>query len=251
MEERLEEWGERVGLVCGGSGQEGYFTTIGGKMLDPKVPIQGLGLADGMEVVYHVRLRGGGYGGNGKGGTGGSRPAVPGEWTCTTCWATRCWPVKTTCYQCGTARNDGGGRKDAGAGGVGAQAGVDTAMGRVVGPNGRNQVRVPGGDPTYRVNQGRKAGVGGKAGFLGVGGGKGNVTPGAGVGVGGGTVGVEAPLPVVVVYTDRDKILQTVELMKGLLGEEVGSAILEVVQGHLCRISSSPKLLLRTLSTCV
>ena len=82
----------------------------------------------------------------------------------------------TTCYQCGTARNDGGGRKEAGAGVFGAQAGVDTAMGRVVGPNGRNQVRVPGGDPTYRVNQGRKVGMGGKVGFLGGGGNKGNGT---------------------------------------------------------------------------
>ena len=52
-------------------------------MLDPKVPIGGLRVLDGTEVVYQERLRGGGYGGGGKGGVGGSRPAVPGEWTCT------------------------------------------------------------------------------------------------------------------------------------------------------------------------
>ena len=141
---------ERVGLSGGDSGQDGYYTTIGGRMLDPKVPIGRLGIQDGMEVVYQVRLRGGGYGGGGKGGTGGNRPVVPGEWACTTCWAPRCWPVKTTCYQCGTPRDGGAGRKDAVAGGLGAQAGVGTAMGRLVGPTGRNQVHVPGGDPTYR-----------------------------------------------------------------------------------------------------
>ena len=82
---------------------------------------------------------------------------IPGEWTCTTCWATRCWPVKSTCYQCGTPRDGGTGGGQAGAGGVGAQAGVGTAMGRVIGPTGRNQVRAPGGDPTHRVNHVRNS----------------------------------------------------------------------------------------------
>ena len=78
VQESLVEWYERIGLGCGDSGRDGYFTTIGGKILDPKVPIGKLGLVDGTEVVYQVRLRGGGYGGNGKGGvrrqqTGGAR----------------------------------------------------------------------------------------------------------------------------------------------------------------------------------
>ena len=65
--ESLAGWHERIGLNSGDSGQKGYFTTIGGKILDPKVPIKGLGLVDGMEVVYHGRLRGGGYGGMARG----------------------------------------------------------------------------------------------------------------------------------------------------------------------------------------
>ena len=155
------------------------------------MPIGRLGIGDGTEVVYQKRLRGGGYrgggyGGGGKGGTGGNRPAIPRERTCTTGWAPRCWPVKTTCYQYGTPRDGGVGRKDAGAGGLGAQAEVGTAMGgtKLLGPTGRNQVHVPGGDPTYRVNQARNSGAGGRV-FLGGGGVKGNVTPGVGK-VGGG-----------------------------------------------------------------
>ena len=154
--ETLGKWHERVGLSGGDSGQDGYYTTIGGRMLDPKVPIGRLGIQDGMEVVYQVRLRGGGYGGGG-----------------------------------GTPRDGGAGRKDAGAGGLVAQAGVGTAMGRLVGPTGRNQVHVPGGDPTYPVNQARSSGVGGKG--LGGGGVKGNVTP---VGAGKADAVAGAPLPV-------------------------------------------------------
>ena len=77
LAEDLKEWCERIGLSCGNSGRNGYFTTIGGKTLDPKVPIGRLGLVDGTEVLYQVRLRGGGYGGGGKEGwreqTGDSR----------------------------------------------------------------------------------------------------------------------------------------------------------------------------------
>ena len=267
--ESLGEWHERIGLNSGDSGQDGYFTTIGGKILDPK-------------VVYQKRLRGGGYGGGGKGGTGGNRPVIlgarvggwgggsvpgalarwgvrrgrkggnrpviPGEWTCTTCWAPRCWPAKTTCYQCGTPRDGGAGRKDAGAGGLGAQAGVGTAMGgtRLVGPTGRNQVHVPGGDPTYRVNQARNSGAGGRF-FFGWGWCQGECDPrGRGWSWGwesGAVAG--APLPVGVVLTDRDKVLQAMDLMKGVLGEEVVAAVNNFVQGHLppqtpCTCSSLP-----------
>ena len=196
--EALKEWFERVGLSGGGSGLEGYFTTVGGKKLDPEVPIGTLGLVEGMEVVYQGRLRGGGYGGGGKGGGGSNRPVIPGEWTCTTCWAPRCWPVKTTCYQCGTARDGGAGSKGGGGGGTGAQGGGGVKGGaRVIGPNGRNQVYVSAGDPTYRVNQqGRN--VGGRGGVGVVGGGVGHVTPrgGEGVGVVGGAAAAGAPLPV-------------------------------------------------------
>ena len=237
--ESLREWHERIGLNRGDSGQDGYYTTIGGKILDPDAPVGRLGLGEGTDVIYQKRLRGGGYGGGGKGGAGGNRPAVPGEWTCTTCWAPRCWPVKTTCYQCGTPRDRGAGRKEAGAGGLGAQAGAGTAMGgtRLVGPTGRNQVHVPGGDPTHWANQARNSGTGGggRGVFAGGGGVRGNVTPGAGVGVGGGRVEatVGAPLPVGVVLMDRDKVLQAMDVIKGVLGEEVLAAVSNLVQGHL------------------
>ena len=32
-------------------------------------------------------------------------PSIPGEWTCGFCHTTKCWPVRTRCYRCGTARN--------------------------------------------------------------------------------------------------------------------------------------------------
>ena len=36
---------------------------------------------------------------------GGSRENVPGQWTCSNCFAERCWPVRIKCYQCGAPRN--------------------------------------------------------------------------------------------------------------------------------------------------
>ena len=75
--------------------------------------------------------------------------------------------------------------------------------------------------------------MGGKG--LGGGGVKGNVAPGAGVGFGAGKADAVAgaPLPVGVVMTDRDKVLQAMDIMKGVLGEEVGAAVNNLVQGHL------------------
>ena len=52
----------RLRAEAGGSGRDGYVTTKGGKMLDPMVPIDELGLGDMVEVVFHDRLRGGGFG---------------------------------------------------------------------------------------------------------------------------------------------------------------------------------------------
>ena len=31
---------------------------------------------------------------------------VPGQWTCSQCFAPRCWPVRERCYRCGAARED-------------------------------------------------------------------------------------------------------------------------------------------------
>ena len=60
------------------AGSGGYFTTFGGKILDLEVEVQTLRLVDMSEVVFHCRLRGGGFGGMGKGGC----PPGTGEWTC-------------------------------------------------------------------------------------------------------------------------------------------------------------------------
>ena len=35
----------------------------------------------------------------------GARPVIPGEWSCTLRAAQGCWPVRKTCYKCGTPRN--------------------------------------------------------------------------------------------------------------------------------------------------
>ena len=58
-EETLSEW---YGAEGGDLGLDGYFTTSGGRILAPKVPIGRLGLEGMVEVVYHGRLRGGGFG---------------------------------------------------------------------------------------------------------------------------------------------------------------------------------------------
>ena len=59
------EKGERIG-------EEGYFTTAGGKLLNSRVPVEHLGLQPGQEVVFHRRLREG-EGGGGFSGGGGAR----------------------------------------------------------------------------------------------------------------------------------------------------------------------------------
>ena len=37
---------------------------------------------------------------------GGSREDVPGQWTCSQCFAPLCWPVRKRCYRCGAAQDD-------------------------------------------------------------------------------------------------------------------------------------------------
>ena len=145
----LEEW-HVEGKVAGGTG--GYFTTVGGKIVDPAVGAGALELGDMSEVVLHRRLLGGGFGGMGKGG------CIPGagEWTCSNCGKTVCWSTRYSCYRCGVPRyfdaggfgqgNFGGGQGKGGMvrkkgsefqgqGGVGAgKSGM-----RIVGPCGRDQ----------------------------------------------------------------------------------------------------------------
>ena len=62
----LEEWfagleGENLGV-----GVDGYFTTLGGKMFNPRVEISRLGLGGLQEVVFHGRLKGGACKGAGR-----------------------------------------------------------------------------------------------------------------------------------------------------------------------------------------
>ena len=119
-------------------GLDGYFTTLGGKVLNSKVGIGSLGLGSFQEVVFHCRLRGGANKGAGR----GDFPSV-GEWQCSFCMAPHCWQTKTSCYRCGAARywesgvmgqgNLGGfvGKGGAFAGGVSGQAGVFLGQGSV------------------------------------------------------------------------------------------------------------------------
>ena len=123
----LEGWfASQADLV----GLDGYFTTLGGKVLNSKIGIGSLGLGSFQEVVFHCRLRGGANKGAGR----GDFPSV-GEWQCSFCMAPHCWQTKTSCYRCGAARywesgvmgqgNLGGfvGKGGAFAGGVPGQAG--------------------------------------------------------------------------------------------------------------------------------
>ena len=238
----LEEWfagreGENSGM-----GVDGYFTTLGGRMFNPKVEISRLGLDGLQEVVFHGRLKGGA----GKGAGRVDSPNV-GEWQCSFCMAPHCWHTKMACYRCGTPRHwesgvlgQGGSEGLAGKGGglVGGcsgkaagffgQGSVASAMGgtRIIGPTGRDLAYVPRGEPTFRKGNGAKgngragvdtgAGVGSR--FLSeVAGGSG----GEAVGRSGGTEQVPSgPLP-----SQRDQAGSALRALVGLLGLEVGAEV--------------------------
>ena len=238
----LEEWfAGREGRISG-VGADGYFTTLGGKVLSPRVEVSGLGLGGLQEVVFHGRLKGGA-------GKGAGRVDMPnvGEWQCSFCMAPHCWHAKMACYRCGTPRywesgvmGQGSPRGFTGkgggfAGGVSGQAAgffgqgsVANAMGgaRIVGPTGRDQAYVPRGEPTFRKGGGVKgggkggvdtgAGVGGK--FLPevVGGGGGEA-----VGRGGGTGQVPSGPP----PSHRDQAVSALQALIGLLEPAVGAQV--------------------------
>ena len=67
---------------------------MNGKVLDLRSTLRFCGINGGCTVHIHYRLR------------GGSREDVPGQWTCSQCFAPRCWPVRKRCYRCGAARED-------------------------------------------------------------------------------------------------------------------------------------------------
>ena len=67
---------------------------MGGKIVDHALKLETLGITSNYTVSFFLRLR------------GGSRENVPGLWTCTNCFAERCWPVRVRCYRCGEPRNN-------------------------------------------------------------------------------------------------------------------------------------------------
>ena len=93
----LDEWFASQADL--GVGLDGYFTTLGGKVLNSKVGIGSLGLGSFQEVVFHCRLRGGANKGSGR----VDSPNL-GEWQCSFCMAPHCWQTKMACYRCGTPR---------------------------------------------------------------------------------------------------------------------------------------------------
>ena len=219
---------------------DGYFTTKGGRVLNSQLPAGRLGLHGSQEVVLQGRLRGGGYSGGGKGVRGGGGNSVAaGDWTCGICNQTGCWNAKPTCYRCGAPRqpNQGSsGLASLGGWDMGGryQGGVGSGMGssRVVGPTGRDQSSVPGGNPTHRKGpqpggKGRNKvggdtgagvgfGFGTGGGLMGGGGGGDNGNAFAWLGGGG---GVGNPLPPGMVVSERDRYQVCVDLLKGLLKE--------------------------------
>ena len=246
----LDEWfAGQAGL---GGGLDGYFATLGGKVLNSKVGISSLGLGSFQEVVFHGRLRGGANKGSGR----VDSPNL-GEWQCSFCMA----PPKMACYRCGTPRywesgvmGQGSPRGFTGkgggfAGGVSGQAAgffgqgsVANAMSgaRIVGPTGRDQAYVPRGEPTFRKGDGAKgggkgvfdtgAGVGGK--FLPevVGGGGGEVGKGAGTGQ-----VPSGPPP-----SHRDQAVSALQVLVGLLEPAVGAQVRGLVEGLLPPKPASP-----------
>ena len=96
----LAQWffgGKRVGDM------DGYFSTIGRRILNSEAEVCNLGLGHLSEVFFHGRLLGGSFAGMGQGG------CVPGtgefgQWTCSNCGKTDCWSTRKSCYRCGCPR---------------------------------------------------------------------------------------------------------------------------------------------------
>ena len=241
LEQKLGDLFGEGFLLHGELAEEGYFATLGGRLLDSNKSVANLGLQQGQEVVFHRRLRGGGFSGGGKGAREGRANSVAaGDWTCGNCHQPGCWNARSTCYRCGAPRYQSqglSGQANSGARDMEGryQSGVGTGMGgyRVIGPNGRDQSYIPGGNPTQRKGpqpggKGRNK-VGGDTGAgVGVGFGTGGgVVGGGGRGdnrsafswLGGGG-GVGNPLPPGIVPSERDQAQFCVEHLKGLLKDE-------------------------------
>ena len=78
-----------------GYGSEGYAVR-GTRTLRPGDSFQQNGIESGMTVRLLFRLRG---------GSGANNVDIPGQWQCSFCHATRCWPTRKRCYRCDTPRD--------------------------------------------------------------------------------------------------------------------------------------------------
>ena len=243
----LEEWfaGREEGNL--GVGVDGFFSTLGGKILNSKAEISRLGLGGLQEVVFHGRLKGGAGKGAGRVDTHNV-----GEWQCSFCLAPHCWNTRMACYKCGTPRywesgvlgqggpgelvGKGGGFGRGGSGkaaGFFGQGGVASAMGgtRIIGPTGRDQAYVPRGEPTFRKGNGAK------------GNGRGGVDTGAGVGsrflseVAGGSGG-EAVGRSGGTGQVRDQAVSALRALVGLLEPAVGAQVRGLVEGFVASKTS-------------
>ena len=77
-----------LGLVAGVMGMDVY-AMAGGRIVNHSLSLESLGISSNCTESFFSRLR------------GGSRENVSGQWTCSNCFAERCWPVRTKCYWCG------------------------------------------------------------------------------------------------------------------------------------------------------
>ena len=67
-----------LGLVAG---VMDTYAMVGGKVVDHSLSLECIGITPNCTVSFFSRLR------------GGSRDNVPGQWTCSFCFAERCWPL--------------------------------------------------------------------------------------------------------------------------------------------------------------
>ena len=86
-----------------GEGQDGYFSTIGGRNLNSEAEVCTLVLGHLSEVVFHRRLLGGSVAGMGQGGCVPSTGEF-GQWTCSNCGKSDSWSTRYSCYRCGCPR---------------------------------------------------------------------------------------------------------------------------------------------------
>ena len=124
-----------LGLVVGlGEHDDDVHAMVSGKRVDLNTRLALGGITPSCMVYICAMMR------------GGSLKNVPGQWTCSNCFAERCWPARTRCYRCGepfgTAPPPWKGK------GKGKEKGD-----HVHGPFGRKTLAVAGAVPANCVNE--------------------------------------------------------------------------------------------------